>query len=126
MRVARAFRNNRSLKRVEILPDSDPRAIALLVDSLRLNWTVLSVAQRHRVQTYCTRNKRISDLLVGINKSDAEESSLGTQLTLEKRETRRWNREPSLDPNHTINLWTDSRLARNGVFENDPADVGLG
>jgi hypothetical protein len=77
--VAEAFRDNCSLKRVHILLDSDAHAIALLIEALRSNGSLLSVeyedfteTQRDCVQFYCNRNQHIYDVLAELSESELE------------------------------------------------------
>jgi hypothetical protein len=68
--MAQAFRDNSSLRRLNILENSNPRSVAALVDALHHNGSLISVeyediteAQRDRVQLYCARNQGIFDLI---------------------------------------------------------------
>jgi hypothetical protein len=76
-KVAEAFRDSCSLKRLQILLDSDAQAITLLVEALRHNGSLLWVeyedfteTQRGCVQLYCTRNQHIYDVLAELSESD--------------------------------------------------------
>jgi hypothetical protein len=80
--IAQGFRDNCSLKRLYILVDSDGLSVAALVDSLRHNGSLISVeyrdfteVQRDRVQSYCTRNREISDAIAELGESDTDEVS---------------------------------------------------
>jgi hypothetical protein len=78
-RVAEAFRDSCSLKRLQILLDSDAHAITLLVESLRHNGSLLSVeyedfteTQRGCVQLYCNRNQHVYDVLAELGELDTQ------------------------------------------------------
>jgi hypothetical protein len=80
--VARAFRDNCSLKRLQILGGSDAQSVAALVDALHHNGSLITVeyedftdTQRRRAQMYCVRNQRVSDVLAELSEPDAEEVS---------------------------------------------------
>jgi hypothetical protein len=80
--MAQAFQDNCSLKRLQILEDSDPQSVAALVDALRQNGGLISVeypdftdTQRRRAQMYCTRNQYISHIMAELMECDDTERS---------------------------------------------------
>jgi hypothetical protein len=80
--IAQAFRNNCSLKRLQILEESNAESVAVLVEALYQDGSLITVdavdfteAQVRRVQSYCARNQGIADTIsqLGASDDDADE-----------------------------------------------------
>jgi hypothetical protein len=75
--IAQAFRDNCSLKRLQILEESNAESVAVLVDALYQNGSLITVdavdfteTQVCRVQLYCARNQGIADIISQLGASD--------------------------------------------------------
>jgi hypothetical protein len=77
--INKAFCDNSSRKRLHVLWESCEQSVAALVGALHQNGSLISVTcmdftkiQRRRAEIYCTRNRRIGDVLTELSQLETE------------------------------------------------------